>query len=82
MVCPWMWCPTEGMPLPPQLFDGGPVYAVWCLICSRRRGRGLQYLVNWEGYGPEDRPFVPDLELVCSVFLLPALDFPALPASR
>ena len=52
--------PPAPTPPPPQVLEGGDlVWEVSRILAVRRYSRGFQYLVDWVGYGPEYRSWIP-----------------------
>lgn len=61
--------PSSGPPPLTRLIDGSPAYTIRRLLHTRWWGRGLHYLVDWEGYSNEECSWVPACHILEKTFI-------------
>ncbi|KAL0180331.1 hypothetical protein M9458_025773 [Cirrhinus mrigala] len=68
--CPSATDTPVAEPPPPEVLDQPSIYTVHEILDSQCRGGHLEYLIDWEGYGPEERFWVPRDDVLDPTLLL------------
>jgi hypothetical protein len=55
---------------PPDIIEGEEEYEVETILSSRKKGRRMEYLVRWKGYGSDSDEWIPEANLEHSSELL------------
>lgn len=63
-------------PLPPEIAEEENIYRFNTNLDSRQRGGRLEYLVDWEGYEPEERSWVSRDDMMSAPSTTPDLSAP------
>src|SRR6266478_4532120 len=48
---------------PPDVIDGEKEYEVEAILASRPKGKGIEYLIRWKGYGTNEDSWQPERNL-------------------
>ncbi|KAL1268518.1 hypothetical protein QQF64_033881, partial [Cirrhinus molitorella] len=64
LLHPFQADPEPDPPPEQPEIQGDHIFQVRTILDSRRRAGRLQYLVDWEGFGPEERSWIPHADIL------------------